>query len=102
MWGWSKVGTTFSKWGNIKPAELLMCKNTFKGNEMKSNVENLLVTHFCSSINDKTGLSPQACGQQHHVVPRVVKAMKNKCSAGSSQDGGVGGSIVRKVLHGNL
>lgn len=53
-----------------------MCKKTFNGSEMRSGVEKLLVIHLCNSINVRSGLS-QACVQQHHVVPRVVKAMKH-------------------------
>lgn len=79
-----------------------MCKKIFKGNETRSGVEKLLVIHFCNSINVRTGLSLQTCGQQHHVVPRVVKAKKHQCTAASSQEGSVGRNIRRKVLHTNL
>lgn len=75
---------TSSKWGNI---ELIMCKKMFNRNEMSSGVEKLLVIHLCNSISVRTGLSSKACGQQHHVVPRVVKAMKHERSAGSSEEG---------------
>lgn len=67
---------SYSKWGHIEPAKLIMCKKTFNGSEMRSGVEKLLVIHLCNSINVRSGLS-QACVQQHHVVPRVVKAMKH-------------------------